>query len=146
MVLLLLTACSGDGAARQEPVGGSSARAVVDAHIAASRRYDLAAACNLLSPSRRAEMAAFDGAGVDGYCEIATRDIEAAADTETKARTRSIYTDPVVSELAQPLGRWFQIEAADGSYTETIEVTEIDGRWWVARIESDIDEAGDAGS
>jgi hypothetical protein len=141
LLLAALTASSAcsDGSDGGDEGGASSARAVVDAHIAASRRYDLAAACELRTPTQREEMAAFDGEEAEGYCEVATRDITAAATPEAKARTRALYTDPDISEL-EGAGTWFSVESADGTYREEVEVVEIDGRWWIARIESDVDD------
>ncbi len=139
--LLLLAALAVPAACGDdpEPEGGASAREVVDAHIAASRRYDLAASCELLAPERREEMAAFDGEEADGYCTTATEDITASATPEAKARTRAIYTDPSVSEL-DGAGTWFLIESSEADYREEVELVEIDGRWWIARIESDVDD------
>ena len=113
---------------------------MVDAHIAASERYDLEAACELLTPERREEMAAFDGEEPDGYCATATADIVRRATPETKARTSAIYTDPEVTRLERTPGTWYRVEAADGSYAENIEVTEADGGWWIAQIESEVED------
>lgn len=138
VALLTVVSCSKDSDGGGQPGGASSARAVVDAHIAASKRYDLAAACGLLSPARREEMAAFDGAQTEGYCTAATEEITSSATAETKARTRAIYTGAQVVPLDRPKGTWYRIEAADGSYSEDVEVIEIDGTWWIAGIESDL--------
>lgn len=134
--LLSSIACSSDDG----PASGGfdSPRAVVDAHIDASRAYDIEADCNLLTPERRRELAGLDGLEVDGYCATVTAPIVAAADAETKARTRALYTEPRVAELDRASGTWFSMVATDGSYVEQIETVEVDGRWWIATIESDI--------
>lgn len=132
-----LGACGSDGGTDG---GADSARGVVDAHIEASHRYDLEAACELLTPERREEMALFDGEEIDGYCATATADIVRTATPETKSRTKAIYTDPEVSELDRPTGTWYRVEAADGSYAENIEVVETEGAWWIAQIESEVDD------
>ena len=132
-----VTGCGDDA----EPAGGfDSARATVEAHAAAAGRFDLAGTCELLSPDRRAEMASFDGEDADGYCEQATAQVVASATDETKARARAIYTDASIEASDRTPGTWYRIEAADGSFAEDVEVTEIDGRWWVAHVESDIDD------
>jgi len=140
VVAVLTVASCSNGSDAAEPGGAASARGVVDAHVAASKRYDLAAACELLSPARREEMAAFDGEKAEGYCTAATEEITSSATPETKARTRGIYTEAKVVRVDRPKGTWYRIEAADGSYFEDVEVTEIDGRWWIAQIESDVDQ------
>lgn len=130
--------CGGSGE-KVPPGGGPSARAVVDLHVAASRRYDLAATCELFPPEKRAEMAAFDRTEVEGYCTRATQSVVDQADDATKVRARRIYTDPLVTELDRPGGTWFRVQAADGSYREEVETVEIDGRWWIEQVESDLD-------
>lgn len=137
----LATACGG-GSDDDGPEGGAaSARAVVQAHIEASRRYDLAGTCELLTPDKRAQMASFDQTEATGYCDRATRSIVDGADEATKARTRAIYTDARVTRLDRADGTWFHVESADQGYSEDVEVTEVDGRWWIVQVESDIDEA-----
>ncbi|MCU1499617.1 MAG: hypothetical protein JWM47_3570 [Acidimicrobiales bacterium] len=133
-----LLGCSGDSDG-PPPGGGAAARDVIDLHIAASRHYDLAATCELFTPAKRAQMADFDRTEAEGYCTRATQSAVDDADAETKARTRRIYTDPVVTEVDRPGGTWFRIEAADGSYREEVETVEVDGRWWVQQVESDLD-------
>jgi len=140
VAVLMVASCSNGSDDADQPDGASSARGVVAAHVAASKRYDLAAACELLTPGRREEMAAFDGAEAEGYCTTATEEITSSATPETKARTRAIYTGAKVDRLDRPKGTWYRIESADGSYHEDVEVTEIDGRWWIAHIESDVDQ------
>lgn len=131
-----LTGCGGD-----EADGGfASARAAVEAHADAAGRFDLAGTCELLSPDRREEMASFDGEDADGYCERATADVVASASAETKARARSIYADATIEPTDRAPGTWFRIEAVDGTFAEDVEVTEVDGRWWVAHVESDVDD------
>lgn len=134
----LLAGCGSDGG--EDDAGRSSPEAVVDAHIAASKRYDLEAACELLTPERREEMAAFDGEEADGYCAVATADIVRRATPETRARTEAIYTGPEVTALERDPGTWFRVEAADGSYAENIELVEVEGGWWIAEIESEVDD------
>ncbi|MEO6987508.1 MAG: hypothetical protein ABI239_02565 [Aquihabitans sp.] len=137
-MILTAAGCSSD----EDPstTGGlDNPRAVVDAHIAAARSYDIAADCNLLTPDRRRELAELDGLEVDTYCATVTAPIEADADDETRARTRALYTGATVIELDRPGGTWFSLESADGSYTEQIETVEVDGSWWVGTIDSDGD-------
>ncbi|QXC60340.1 hypothetical protein KSP35_18700 [Aquihabitans sp. G128] len=136
------TACGG-GSDGDDPGGAASARGVVELHVAASKRYDLAGTCELFTPSKRAEMAAYDDTDAEGYCERATSSVVADADAATKARSRRIYTGAQVTALDRPTGTWFRVEAADGSYGEDVEVVQVDGRWWVAQVESDADDAGD---
>ena len=144
--LVGLAGCSDDSDGLNHPDGGgATAREVVDLHLAASRVYDLAGTCELLTPKKRAEMAAYDGKEVEGYCQEATADVVASATDAVKARNKAIYTGAVVSELDQPSGTWFRVEAADGSYGENVETVEVDGRWWIAQVLSDIDVAGDEG-
>lgn len=133
MLMVLMAGCGSDGTAG----GRSSPRQVVDAHIEASRRYDLAASCELFTPERRAQMASFDGDEVDGYCKRATDEVVAKADDATLARTRAIYTDPVVTELPGEEGTRFTVAAADGSYQEDVTTVEVDGRWWLADVSGD---------
>lgn len=131
--LAVLAGCGSDGATE----GYSSPRAVVDAHIESSRRYDLHAGCELFTPDRKAQMASFDGDEVEGYCKRATDEVVALADDATRARTRAIYTDPVVTELPGEGGSRFTIAAADGSYQEDVVTVEVDGRWWLADVSGD---------
>lgn len=119
--------------------GFDDPRAVVDAHIDAARTYDIEADCNLLTPDRRRELAGYDGLEVDTYCATVTAPIEADADDETRARTRTLYTGATVNELERPGGTWFSLDSTDGSYSEQIEVVEVDGRWWIGTIDSDGD-------
>lgn len=123
------------------PVTGSeSAEAVIEAHIVASSRYELAADCALFTPERREQMASFDGEDPEGYCERATQEVIENADDAARVRTAAIYTDPVVEMVANDGDQQqFEITAADGSYREIVEVVEVDGRWWVSDIESDVD-------
>ncbi|CAN5766370.1 hypothetical protein BH10ACT1_BH10ACT1_08880 [soil metagenome] len=141
--LAALAACGG-GSGGDGPEGGAgSARAVVQAHIDASRRYDLAGTCELLTPTKREQMASFDGTEAEGYCERATRSIEDSADDETRARSRAIYTDAKVTRLDRTDGTWFHVRSVGDDYTEDVEVTRVDGRWWIVQVESDVDEADD---
>jgi hypothetical protein len=142
--VVALLGCSDDSAEDEgTPGGGDVPREVIDAHIAAMRSYDLAAACNLLSPLRREAMVAFDGGEVEGYCDRAVADVLELATDEVRDRNRRIYTDPTVTELERPGDTWFRIEAADGSYREDVLLVEVDGRWWVQRLESDVPVEGD---
>lgn len=136
--LLLSTACSSD----DDPTaagGYATPRAVVDAHIEAARKYDIEGDCNLLTPERLRELAALDGFDEDNYCATVAAPIVADADDETRARTRAIYTDPTVTDLDRPGGTWVSVVSADGTYAEQIETVEVDGRWWIGTIDSDID-------
>ena len=136
--LLPMAGCTSDD---QPDAGGlDTPRGAVDAHIQAARSYDIEADCNLLTPERRRELAGYDGLDVETYCATVTAPIEADADAETKARTRALYTGPTVAELDRPGGTWFSLVSADGSYVEQIETVEVDGRWWIATIDSDIDD------
>lgn len=143
-VVMLGSGCS-DSSGEEDgaPRGGDVPREVVDAHIAAMRSYDLAAACNLLSPLRREAMVAFDGGEVEGYCDRAVADVLELATDEVRDRNRRIYTGPTVTELERPGDTWFRIEAADGSHREDVLLVEVDGRWWVQRLESDVPVEGD---
>lgn len=134
--VIALGACSSDDEAIDRG-GYDSARAVVDAHVEAARNYDIESDCELLTPDRRRELAGLDGLEVDTYCATVTAPIEADADQETKARTRALYSGATVIELERPGGPWFSLESADGSYTEQIKAVEVDGRWWIATIDSD---------
>jgi len=138
-----LAACGSKG----EGTGGGAdtARGVVAAHVAASQRYDLAATCNLFTPAKRAEMAAFDGTDAEGYCERATRSAVEDAPAATKARSRKLYTDATIAEADRAPGTWFRVTSADGSYHEDVQVVRAEGRWWLGQVESDLDEAGDTG-
>ncbi|HEX2577707.1 MAG TPA: hypothetical protein VHK88_15245 [Aquihabitans sp.] len=140
--LLALAACGDDGGGGEGAGGAGSARGVVEAHVAASKRYDLAGACELLVPARRAEMAAFDGAEVDGYCTTATEEIVANATPEARDRTKGIYTGAEIAPVEREGGTWFRVEAADESYHEDIRVVEVDGRWWIAEVEGEVDDHG----
>ena len=135
--LMVLAGCSSDDDASGSG-GLDSARAAVDAHIDAARAYDIEGDCNLLTPDRRSELAALDGLEVDTYCATVTAPIEADADEATRASTRKIYTDPTVAKLDRSDGTWFSMVAADGSYSEEIQTVEVDGRWWIGTIDSDI--------
>lgn len=141
--LSLAAACSGSDDGERSEGGADSAEAVVRAHVEASRRYDLAGTCELLTPEKRAQMAAFDGTEADGYCERATRSIVEGADDETKARTRAIYTDAKISRTDRTDGTWFHVEAEDGSYSEDVQVAEVEDRWWIVQVLSDIDDEHD---
>lgn len=127
--------CSGSDEAKA-PKGLPSARAVVDAHIDAGRRYDLAADCNLRHPDDVARMATMDNAEAEGYCTRATAEVIANATPEARAATEAIYTNPKVAAETRPgPGRWFSLDAADGSYHEDIHVAEKDGSWWLVAAE-----------
>lgn len=128
--VVLLAGCGSDG----DTEGFSTPRAVVDAHIESSRRYDLAAGCELFTPARKAQMASFDDDEVDGYCKRATDEVVALADDATIDRVRAIYTDPVVTEIPGEDGTHFTVAAADGSYQEDVTTVEVDGRWWLADV------------
>ena len=138
VVISLAGGCGSDDG--DAPAGHGSAQEVIDAHLTAMRTYDLAAACELMAPQRREEMAAADGAEVDGYCERATREVMELASEEDKARTRELYTTAEVSEVERDGGTWFSIEAPDGSYHEEVQLVEVDGRWWVEHIESTVED------
>lgn len=142
VVMFSLAACSSDDdpAARG---GHDSARAALDAHVDAARTYDLETDCNLRTPDRRSEMAAFDGLEAETYCETVTAPIMDAADDETRERSRAIYTDPTVTDLDRPGGTWFSVVSADGNYAEAVETVAVDGRWWIAIIDSDVIAHGD---
>lgn len=135
--LVVLAGCSSDDDP-SESGGLGSPRAAVDAHIDAARAYDIEGDCNLLTPDRRSELAALDGLEVDTYCATVTAPIEADADDATRANTRTIYTDPTVTKLDRPDGTWFSMVSTDGSYSEEIQTVEVDGRWWIGTIDSDI--------
>lgn len=137
---IALGACSADDDTSPADRGHDSARAAVQAHIDASREYDLEADCNLRTPERREEMAGFDGMEAEGYCAAVTASIESAADQATLDRSRSIYTDPAVTEIAREGGSWFEVVSADGSYSERVEAVEVDGRWWIGTVESEVDD------
>ncbi|MBX3313402.1 MAG: hypothetical protein KF906_03700 [Actinobacteria bacterium] len=132
-MVLLAAACSGDG---DDPIGFATPREVVDAHIAASRAYDLAADCALRHPDVVAEMATLDGRDAEGYCEWATASAVADTPEDRKARTREIYTDPTVTAGSATDERaTFSVEAADGSYHEEVTVVQVDGRWFLENVE-----------
>lgn len=116
--------------------GFDTARAVVDEHVARSSAYDLAADCGLRHPDVIAEMAALDGRDADGYCKWATASLIADATDEQRARTESIYTDPMITEVSSSDDEaTFTLEAADGSYHEDIAVERVDGRWYLRSAE-----------
>lgn len=143
VVVLVAATGSGCSGSDDEPAGPRSGRAVVEAHVRAMERYDLEAACNLLTPDRRAEMADFDGTEVEGYCAGATAEVLARATDEVKADTALHYADAEITTLDRADGTWFAVDAADGSYHEEVEVVEIDGRWWVAQVDGQVlDEDG----
>lgn len=140
ILVVLGGGCSDDSGSADDGTyeGGEEPREVVDTHIAAMRRYDLASACELLSPLRREAMVAFDGGGLQGYCDRAVAEVVDLATDEVRERTRRIYTGPTVTELERPDGTWFRIEAADGSYREDLLLVVVDRRWWIERLESDV--------
>jgi len=120
--------CGDDG----ESGGFGSAREVVDAHVAASAAYDLAADCELRHPDVLAEFASLDGRDADGYCAWATAGLLADATAEERDRTAAIYTAPVIEAVSETDDRaTFTLEAADGSYHEDIVAVRIDGRWFL---------------
>lgn len=135
---LVVAGCSSEGAT-SDKAGLESPRAVLDAYLEAARTYDLETDCNLLTPGRRVEMASFDGLDADTYCATVTAPIIAAADEATKARSRGFYTDPTITSLDRSGGTWFSVVSADGTYSEEVEAVEIDGRWWVGTVESDLE-------
>lgn len=138
VAVLSLAACSSDDATASG--GHDSARAAVDAHIEAARAYDIEGDCTLLTPERIGELASLDGLEVDTYCATVAAPIEADADDETRDRTRALYTGATVATIDRPGGTWFSVSSTDGTYVEEIETVEVDGRWWIATIESDIDD------
>lgn len=118
--------------------GFPTARAVVDAHVEASRAYDLAADCALRHPDEIARMAALDNREADGYCQWATASVAANATPAERARTRAIYADPVIKGGDVKDDRAvFTVSARDGSYHETVTVVKIDGRWFLQSTEGD---------
>lgn len=127
-----LSACGGDGAS----AGQGSPRAVVDAHVAAMRAYDLEAQCELLAPARREAMAAIDGSEVDEYCALATADVVRSADRAQRQQTRRIYEDVRITTVERVDGTWFHLESADGTYHEEILPVEVDGGWWIDQVDS----------
>lgn len=136
-IVIALGACGSDS---EGSTGAASPEALIEAHIEASRTYDLAAGCALFTPERREQMASFDGEDPEGYCERATQEVIDNADDAARARTAEIYTDPGVVLVSEDGDRHeFEITAADGSYREVVDVVEVDGRWWVGEIESDVD-------
>lgn len=133
-----LASCGGSDTG-PTPAGGATAEAVVQAHVAAMVRYDLTAACELFSPTIRAEMAAWDGAEASDYCTAATAEaLDLATDAE-RVRVRSIYGDATITELegTAPGETWFEVRSGDGSYDEQLQVVEEDGQWWVAEVLSE---------
>lgn len=139
VAVLTLAACSSDDDATP-PGGHDDPRAAVDAHVEAASAYDIEGDCALLTPERIGELASLDGLEVDTYCATVAAPIEADADDGTRARTRAIYTGATVATIDRPGGTWFSVTSADGTYVEEIETVEVDGRWWIATIESDIDD------
>lgn len=115
-----------------EPDGLDSARAVVDAHVAASAAYDLVADCELRHPDVIAQMADIDGQEPDAYCEWAVGPVLASATAEERTATKDTYTDPeIIAGAADDDEATFVLEAADGSYHEDIVVVRVDGRWYL---------------
>lgn len=133
MLVLLAVGCGDDDG---DPAGFATPREVVDAHVAASRAYDLAADCALRHPDVVAEMAALDGREAEGYCEWATASAVADTPEDRKARTRAIYTGPTVTETASSDDRvTFTVDAADGTYHEDVVVVRVDDRWFLESVE-----------
>ncbi|MCB0978434.1 MAG: hypothetical protein KDB02_13350 [Acidimicrobiales bacterium] len=133
-------ACSKDEA---RP-GFGTARAVVDAHVAANRDYDLAGDCELRSPEAIDTMASADGREADGYCEWATSEVVANATPSQRARTTSIYSDPKITAGTATADRaTFTLMSKDGSYREEIDVVRVDGRWYLESARGTDTEHGD---
>lgn len=121
-------ACSKDEASS----GFGTARAVVDAHVAANLAYDLAGDCELRSPEAIETMASADGREADGYCEWATSEIRARATPSEKAHTKGIYSEPTITVGTAGENRaTFTLVSKDGSYREEIDVVQVDGRWYL---------------